>query len=88
MPVASYLLGAAGWSVLDHKPQSSANLGQPPRLVPVGALHALDPQERTAICSGEAMEPHPSSITFEPGTAGTCPACNEQLDPSTRPIRS
>lgn len=80
MPVASFILGATGWSILDHKPQVSRREGDP-RHVPVGVLHALDPEDHTAICSGETMEADPSNRSFHPWGAGTCAACSEQLAP-------
>jgi hypothetical protein len=87
MPVASFVLGAKAWTPVDHKPSASERLGSPPRLLPEGMLHALDPEDHTAICSGVAMVPDPAGRSFTPAAAGTCAACNERLAPSPRPVR-
>lgn len=81
MPVASFLFGASEWTLLDHKPQESARAGVAPRCVPVGVLHALDPEDLTTICSGVAMEPDPAGRTFEAWQPGTCSGCSAQLAP-------
>lgn len=86
MPVASFVRGAVDWTLLDHKPQVSARQeGATPRYVPAGEVHALDPEDLTSVCSGEAMVADPAGRSFVPRSAGSCAACNDALDPQAAP---
>lgn len=80
MPVASFVLGARSWTPLDHKVGDDGP-APVPRWVPVGDLHALDPEAGTAVCTGEALSPDPTGRSFEPRGPGTCDDCSEALAP-------
>lgn len=86
MPVASFVRGASGWTLLDHKPQVSARQPEAsPRFAPAGEIHALDPEDLTTVCTGEAMVADPNGRSFVPRSAGSCEACNDALDPQAAP---
>lgn len=86
MPVTSFVRGATAWTLLDHKPQVSAmDADAPPRHVPVGEVHALDPEDLTTVCTGERMAADPNGRSFVPRSAGSCAACNDALDPQPAP---
>lgn len=78
MPAASFVMGAEEWTPVDHKVTAR---DAPPRMMPMGDIHALDPEDLTAECSGTAMAPDPRHRSFTPWGAGSCARCSEALAP-------
>lgn len=80
MPVGSFVMGAEGWTPLGLK----GNRGDT-RLVPVGPIHAAEPQDATSVCGGLPVELDREGRTFTPWGAGTCERCSETLAPRHAP---
>lgn len=81
MPVASFVVGATEWTPVDHKVDDSEHSR---RMLPVGDLHALDPEDSVAQCTKETMLPDPRQRSFSPWAPGTCARCSEALSPDRR----
>lgn len=78
MPVTSFVMGAEGWTPVDHKLDESHRSR---RMLPMGDIHALDPEDSVAQCTKAAMAPDPRQRSFIPWGAGTCANCSEALAP-------
>jgi hypothetical protein len=76
MPVGSFVMGAEGWTPLGLK----GNRGDT-RMLPVGPIHAAEPQGGTSVCGGLPVELDREGRTFTPWGAGTCDRCSEALHP-------
>ena len=79
MPAVSFVMGAEDWTPVDHKSDDGDRGAR--RMLPVGDIHALDPEHAKAQCTGEAMAPEPGRRSFTPWAAGSCAACSEALSP-------
>ncbi len=79
MPVASFVVGAADWTPVDHKVDDG---DRSRRMLPVGDIHALDPEDAVAQCTERGDgRPTPVSRSFTPWAAGTCARCSEAVSP-------
>lgn len=76
MPVGSFVMGASGWTPLGLKGNR-----EDPRMLPVGPIHAAEPQDGTTVCGGIPVELDREGRTFVPWGAGTCDRCSETLEP-------
>lgn len=80
MPVSSFVRGAEGWTPVGHKANRDDR-----RLLPVGPLHAAEPQDATALCSGAPVELDEGDRSFVPWSPGTCEDCSRALAPRPAP---
>lgn len=78
MPTASFIVGAQDWTPIAHK---RGEADQSRRMLPMGDIHALDPEDCHAECTGEAMTPDPANRAFTAWAAGTCDRCSEAISP-------
>ena len=80
MPVASFVMGAEGWTPVGHKSTRDDT-----RTLPVGPIHAADPEAGTSVCGGIALELDRAGRSFTPWGPGTCARCSESLEPQPAP---
>lgn len=78
MPVTSFIVGAQEWTPVNHRVDDSPRAR---RMLPVGDIHALDPVDSTAQCTGATMTPDANRRSFTAWSAGTCAQCSEALSP-------
>lgn len=76
MPVGSFVMGAEGWT-----PVANRGGRDDLRMLPVGPIHAAEPQDGTSVCGGVPVELDLQGRTFTPWAAGTCDRCSEALEP-------
>lgn len=76
MPVASFVMGAEGWTPVANR-TSRDDL----RMLPVGPIHAADPEDGHSVCGGILVDLDREGRTFTPWGAGTCERCSETLAP-------
>ncbi|HYI61707.1 MAG TPA: hypothetical protein VEW93_07870 [Acidimicrobiales bacterium] len=76
MPVSSFTCAAEAWTPVGHKVPWDQS-----RLLPVGPIHAAEPQDATAVCSGDPLVPDSSGRSFVPWAPGTCEGCSAALAP-------
>lgn len=89
MPVESFVMGAEGWTPLGLKGNRDDT-----RMLPVGPIHAAEPQDGTSVCGGLPLEVDREGRSFTPWGPGTCERCSETLAPrppespltTTRPV--
>jgi hypothetical protein len=76
MPVASFVMGAEGWTPIGLKGNRDDT-----RMIPIGPIHAAEPQDGTSVCGGLALEVDREGRSFTPWGPGTCERCSESLEP-------
>ena len=80
MPVGTFVMGAEQWTPIGHKSTRDDT-----RMLPVGPIHAAEPQDATSVCSGLPVALDLQNRSFVPWAAGTCEACSEALAPRAAP---
>lgn len=80
MPVGSFVRGAEQWT-----PVGNRSTRDDLRMLPVGPVHAAEPQDATSVCAGTAVVLDREGRSFVPWAAGTCPACSDALAPRAHP---
>lgn len=80
MPVGSFVMGAEGWTPVGLKGNRADT-----RMLPIGPLHAAEPQDGTTACGGVPVELDREGRTFTPWGPGTCPRCSQALEPRPSP---
>ncbi|HEX7135189.1 MAG TPA: hypothetical protein VF228_21630 [Iamia sp.] len=80
MPVGSFVMGATGWTPVGLKGNRDD-----PRSLPVGPIHAAEPQDGTSVCRGLPVELDREGRSFTPWAGGTCDQCSEALEPRAAP---
>jgi hypothetical protein len=80
MPVETFVMGAEGWTPVGHKATRDDH-----RMLPIGPIHAAEPQDRTSVCGGVPVELDREGRSFVPWGAGTCDRCSESLVPRPAP---
>jgi hypothetical protein len=80
MPVETFVMGAEGWTPVGHKATRDD-----PRMLPIGPIHAAEPQDGTSVCGGIPVELDRAGRSFVPWGAGTCDRCSESLAPRPAP---
>lgn len=80
MSVQSFVRGAEGWTPVGHKTTRDDG-----RMLPVGPIHAADPQDATTVCGGLPVVLDREGRTFAPWGPGTCERCSATLAPPAHP---
>lgn len=80
MPVGSFVVGAQGWT-----PVGNRGSRDDIRMIPIGSIHATEPQDGTSVCGGIPLELDREGRSFTPWGAGTCERCSETLEPRPAP---
>jgi hypothetical protein len=80
MPVGTFVMGAVEWT-----PVANRQARDDVRMLPVGPIHAAEPQDATSVCAGTPVDLDREGRSFVPWGAGTCEACSEALAPRAHP---